>query len=484
MSTLLQPHLPLAADETALSWAARLAAAHTGGRVAGFLRDMDIDRDAFLRGEEAALARLARLGGEPFERVAAAAIRRGEDGLLRLRGQRFSHGFTTDPATVFCPRCLAEDEAAGGTPSIVRRGRLIWKLRPVRVCPTHRVALIRRAPEDWEDKFHELSVRVPERGAALARLAEAAAEAAPSPLQDYVVGWLAGRAGPAWLDGQTIEQAVLASEWLGLALAFGPLPAVMDADAAEAAVAGLRRTVSVVGLRDLLNCSRPMAEQIVATGLLEPVAGAAAARRGNKRCSVDRAQVDRFLDRLSEAAPEVAVAPDGYVPLEKAAERSRSTSVTLLRGILDGSVAGAVSVAGARGIKALRVPRESLPAPARTHESRLPICAVFARLRLSHAAGEALLAARDDTGAPFLAVEEIKRGRRRVRLVRLEDLDAFTARFATIAQLCRETGQHHQTLRRDLDKRGVSPALHVPRLRLRLYRRADLPWIPPDRQAA
>ncbi len=47
MLPALHPRLPLAADETHLSRAARLAAAHTGGRVLGLLRDMDIDRDAF-----------------------------------------------------------------------------------------------------------------------------------------------------------------------------------------------------------------------------------------------------------------------------------------------------------------------------------------------------------------------------------------------------------------------------------------------------
>ncbi len=71
MSTLLHSHLPLAADGTAASWAARLAVLHTGGRVLGFLRDVGIEVDAFLRGEHAALARLARIGGEPDARVNA-----------------------------------------------------------------------------------------------------------------------------------------------------------------------------------------------------------------------------------------------------------------------------------------------------------------------------------------------------------------------------------------------------------------------------
>ncbi len=43
----------------------------------------------------------------------------------------------------------------------------------------------------------------------------------PSPLQDYVVARLAGASGPAWLDGQGIEQGVRATEMLGAVIAFG-----------------------------------------------------------------------------------------------------------------------------------------------------------------------------------------------------------------------------------------------------------------------
>ncbi|WP_065325630.1 hypothetical protein [Tritonibacter mobilis] len=43
-----------------------------------------------------------------------------------------------------------------------------------------------------------------------------------SPLQTYTVGRLEGQIGPAWLDGQNIDQAVRATEMIGALAAFGP----------------------------------------------------------------------------------------------------------------------------------------------------------------------------------------------------------------------------------------------------------------------
>ena len=71
---------------------------------------------------------------------------------------------------------------------------------------------------------HELAVRVPERAGELWRLIDAVEPRNCSPLQTYVVDRLERVPGPAWLDGQTVEQAMRATEMLGVILAFGPKP--------------------------------------------------------------------------------------------------------------------------------------------------------------------------------------------------------------------------------------------------------------------
>ena len=88
-------------------------------------------------------------------------------------------------------------------------------------CPEHNLALIYRGRDHREMMRCKLVERVPEWGTALVALAENAARRTPSPLQTYVLDRLEGRKGPEWLDRQTLEQAVRATQMLGVVMAFG-----------------------------------------------------------------------------------------------------------------------------------------------------------------------------------------------------------------------------------------------------------------------
>ncbi|WPY96814.1 TniQ family protein (plasmid) [Limimaricola variabilis] len=169
-----------------------------------------------------ALERLATVAG-----VDVADLRRNSAQSLGnrwfdLRGNLLSAEFFASPYTVFCPACLREDDKLGGDPALVRKGRLLWTLRPFRTCPVHGLELVRRKKVAWDDSFHQLALRVPERADALDELVDGAALRSPSPLQNYVVARLEGAPGPSWLDSQTLEQAVRTTEKLGVLLEFGP----------------------------------------------------------------------------------------------------------------------------------------------------------------------------------------------------------------------------------------------------------------------
>lgn len=222
--TKFRPYLPYVADETPMSWATRLAALHTGGDLISFLHDIGISYGDMLVNRESAIERLCDLTGEDPAGIWPNAMR-----LVSWRNYTFGeNAFTAEflhgKNTMFCPACLAEDDAGGSRPAVQRRGRTIWLLRPVRTCPRHDLPLIEREATVWSDCLREMAIRVPETGDALARLAADLTPRAPSPLQDYCLGRLAGKAGPAWLDGQGIEHAFRATEMLGVILTFGPKP--------------------------------------------------------------------------------------------------------------------------------------------------------------------------------------------------------------------------------------------------------------------
>jgi hypothetical protein len=217
----LFPYLPFRPDETVLSWATRLAAFHTGGRLVPFLNDLEIPPMELAAGSDGVIRRLCAKGGEAPENVRHNVIQHLAPRLYKLRGETFSASFTTGQITRFCPACLAADDLSEGRVDTIRAHRLTWNLQAVRVCPYHGVPLFERRAGGWDDYLHELPPRVPETRDELLRLADLAPAAEPAGLQGYILARLEGRSGPDWLDRQPIESAARATEMLGAVLAFG-----------------------------------------------------------------------------------------------------------------------------------------------------------------------------------------------------------------------------------------------------------------------
>lgn len=63
MSALF-PQIQFHNDETSMSWAARQAAFHTGGRVVPFLNDLKIPVFDLARGKKEAIERLCAIAGQ------------------------------------------------------------------------------------------------------------------------------------------------------------------------------------------------------------------------------------------------------------------------------------------------------------------------------------------------------------------------------------------------------------------------------------
>lgn len=217
----LFPCLPFHDDETPASWAARLSVLHGCPSPRTFLSDQGIAPSDLLHGRRAVIDRLCHAAGQNVETVwRNTASSTGSQNFV-LRGERIPASMMVREETRFCPLCLLDDDRHAGNPGIARRDRLAWSLRVVTTCPTHGLALIHRARDHRDNMRHKLLVHVPERAEALLDLARSGLHRQPSPLQSYVLDRLDGRKGPAWLDGQTLEQAVKATQMLGIVMAFG-----------------------------------------------------------------------------------------------------------------------------------------------------------------------------------------------------------------------------------------------------------------------
>ena len=140
--------------------------------------------------------------------------------LQTCRGERFHGDFAGRGRTTFCPSCLLEDARPDGPSRGRRVGRLAWLFSPVRTCAVHRIPLVRFPNASGSGRFQDMDTVAP-ADAELEALAASAFAREVSPLQAYVEARLEGAAGPAWLDGQRIDQAAIASEMVGACMLHG-----------------------------------------------------------------------------------------------------------------------------------------------------------------------------------------------------------------------------------------------------------------------
>lgn len=217
----LWPHLPFDPEETLLSYTDRLSLMHTGRGMERLLADRGIHKEHFISGRTDAVAMLAEATGDAADDLQRNAIRVYQRS-SSFRGEGISKTFLSPRATRYCPTCLAEDG-----PDVERRFRLLWGFRHVSRCDRHSLWLADAPVADATNLRIALGV------SPLALAVDADAET-----PEYLC-WLRSRlhreycAHDPWLDGQTTEQVLAASEMLGAILEHGHRVAVTKLSPAQ-----------------------------------------------------------------------------------------------------------------------------------------------------------------------------------------------------------------------------------------------------------
>lgn len=331
--SMLVPRLDFEKTESPLGFAARLAAFHVGSRTRPFLCDIGVKPTDLVRGQPGAIQRLADRTGVAPEELGANAARGIDRRHFDLRGENVSSEFLATPYTVFCPACLLADDRASGGRVAFRHHHWTWQLCVARTCPDHGLPLLRRKADFSGDRFHELAIMVPETGDRLEDLIAPLASRTVSPLQTYALDRLDGKVGAPWLDGEGIEQAVRASELLGVLMVFGAKRDLnkLTADdwdragrvgymATSEGEDGIRRALSKVQGSVEYKGSKP-GPQYVFGGLYKWLA--------RSRAKKDPGDIKRIL---REHIIETMDVPAGTVVLgEELAERRLHTCATLAR---------------------------------------------------------------------------------------------------------------------------------------------------------
>ncbi len=223
---VLRPQLPFDPEETCLSFANRLALLHTGRGVRQLLRDLGIDVPGFLSGHAAEVAALADAAG-----VSSNALLENSVDVKQthawFRGERQSKAFLSPRASRYCPACLAEEEDSRSW-----RQRLIWGIRHVHRCDRH---------DSWLNLSPDATAEVCHGVISKGDLAERRPAVDPPPeYQCWLRTRLHGQASTPdeWMDSQTLEQILNASEMLGAVLEHGHdvRPTKLSPEAREEAI--------------------------------------------------------------------------------------------------------------------------------------------------------------------------------------------------------------------------------------------------------
>lgn len=205
----LWPNLSFDPEETILSYADRMSMLHTGRGMKRLIRDLGIHTEHFTSGREEAVVEFAATVGVAVEDIQRTSIRASKR-CASFRGEDISKSFLSPRASRYCPSCLEEDGDRAD-----RRFRLIWGFRHVVRCDRHSIWLA-NAP-----CANETNLRV-----ALGTAALKETEAAATETPEYL-SWLRARlqgqsySGSHWMDDQTLEQVLAASEMLGGILQHG-----------------------------------------------------------------------------------------------------------------------------------------------------------------------------------------------------------------------------------------------------------------------
>lgn len=206
----LSPHLTYHADETFLSYVARLAWFHTGQGIHSFAADLGLKQISVLRYREEAIKVIAAASGTPIEGLQPGIFRPSRT-MTRFQGTNFLSTDLRPDVSRICPQCLLED----GSPTQWRH-RTIWCVAASQTCLIHHRTLV-TLPESGHD-LRELVTQ-----SDLKELALTTAPQDPSTLELWLSGRVHGQPTkePDWIASQSLPQVLQASLMLGALLVHG-----------------------------------------------------------------------------------------------------------------------------------------------------------------------------------------------------------------------------------------------------------------------
>ena len=216
--------LPLSVDllsaETPASFAARLGRKNGIEYGTDFCLDMGFRLQDVADGRENALSSLAQLGGVDLNALSCFAVERIGETQYAVAGQELEKRWIQRSRLRFCPYCVADDLS-----DQTRQGAALqayWHVPFIRTCCRHQIPIMEIAEICHTRGTHDFSGRLRDLEFSQDWFSKERTQRSPTKLECYLTKRIEGVPQNPWLDKLPFNAVAMASEALGLMLAFGP----------------------------------------------------------------------------------------------------------------------------------------------------------------------------------------------------------------------------------------------------------------------
>jgi hypothetical protein len=198
--------------------------------------------------------------------------------------------------------------------------------------------------------------------------------------------------------------------------------------------------------------------------LIEPIASGPL----GLRATFAPAALDAFVERLLRGAKTVRRKEPHHVSIPQASRKAVCTHAEIATLILDGRLKWIGNLGGKGGYRSILVDLSEVDALVHELDPDTISAAEFAeRIGVKPEAGRALMK-RGYVKAVFR-----QRAGHRVARISSSEMNAFRRRYVSLGELSRAQGKHHQTVKKILTAKGITPAFDLGKVRDQFYRRGE-----------
>lgn len=251
------------ADETAIDFVARLAAANGFASLRSFLGHTEVTAKAIVQGEEDALSLVSVWSGVPVDALGKLAVKSsGPASTWQMGFATLSKDMRPGRVQRFCAKCVVDDRN-NGTGRLVSRSyrRAWWGVAGIDSCPEHGCMITMR-PLDADADIYDFPRFVDSELASIAATAVAPTPSRQPQLDRYLRERMFKSGGGGFLDQLDVHVAAEFSRYIG---EFVALHGVAEWMREESDHAEWGFTLSMRGekeihrvLAEVIDCKRPM----------------------------------------------------------------------------------------------------------------------------------------------------------------------------------------------------------------------------------